>query len=211
MAIAFDASSLVEGGNGTSVSLSHTCASGAVLIVGLRVNRVSTTPTSVTYAGAAMTLIDSTNNGGLGMMCHTYFIGNPSSGANNITVNFAISQTVSINGESYTGAASTIDSHATATGNSATGSSTVTIVNNNSWSVMFLSNEVGGSASSSTNWTKRNGFSNVAGGDTNGTTSAGSLAQTGTWNVSGQWVAQQVAIKPSTGATAQPAFLLNMM
>jgi len=211
MAIARDASSLVENGNGTAVSLSHTCASGAVLVVGVRINTPSITPTSVTYNGVAMTLLNSSNDGGSTFMQHTYFLGNPTSGANNITVNVAVSQTISINGQSYTGAATTVDSNAQATGNSTTASSAVTIVNNNSWSVMFVSNANGGTSSSSTNCTKINGFSNVGAGDTNGAVGTGSLTQALTWSGSGQWVAQQVAIKPSTGAVAQPAFLINMM
>lgn len=111
MAVAFDASSSGQFASGLSVTVSHTCASGAMLVVFVGYSFVAfTTVSGVTYNGVAMTSQGSVTNGS-NQRLMVFTLTNPASGANNIVVSFNdnTSLAMGVIGVSVTGAGSIAD------------------------------------------------------------------------------------------------------
>lgn len=106
MAIAFDASSQGTAGNPvTSITWSHTCASGAVLVVQAG-SGATNTISGVTYNGVAMTAVDSYTDTTNALKNTSWILLNPASGANNIVVSASLGLILG-EGQSYTGASTT--------------------------------------------------------------------------------------------------------
>lgn len=141
MAIAFDAAT--NGGNtpASLLTFAHTC-SGLDRILFIPVGMGSAggdVVTGVTYAGAAMTLVDKLNVDGAGTFLYLFVLMAPASGANNVVV--SQSSAVSMYGlaSSYTGASQTGQPSGsvgkpTTTGTTLAGSTTT--VGDNSWPVL---------------------------------------------------------------------------
>lgn len=88
MAISIDSHSQNAATSGTTLSWSHTCASGAVLIVGASIGNQNQTVTGVTYNGVALTKIVE-KGGGDACYASLWYLANPASGANTITVTYS--------------------------------------------------------------------------------------------------------------------------
>src|SRR5450756_66398 len=113
MAIAFDAQATGGAVSASPKTWSHTCASGAFLIVFVYANDLSDLISAVTYNGAAMTKLQ-TNLAVYAMTA--WYLANPASGANTVSITSS-GGTLSGRSLSYTGVLGGID-------NSANGSST---------------------------------------------------------------------------------------
>jgi len=120
---------------------SFDCSGGDILIVGVFTNG-STSALSVTYNGVSLTqlaLITDAGNNKQGF----YYLVNPSSGSNTLSVTRTGGTNVSVVASSYSGVdtANPIDDYSTDTGTSATTSwtcSSVTVSNANNWLVSTL-------------------------------------------------------------------------
>lgn len=139
MSIAFDAAAS-SSGSGTSLTYSHTCASGATLIVGV-LAQTGVTVSGVTYNGVSMTSVGANVADGGGYSVTLWYLGSASSGANNIVITCGTSS-AAIFGRSvsYTGCDTSSPLGAS---NSGTTSGTtnhtfsVTTGTDNSWTVLF--------------------------------------------------------------------------
>lgn len=142
MAIARDASSHSTGSAVSSLTFSHTCASGALLVVGSR-GATTDTLTGITYNGVALSLVKSfTNN----RWHYLYILGNPASGAHNIVISFSGATDCIGWGQSYSGTGNALTPDSSALGsNTTTGTCTVTTttVVDNSWLVGLVANDNG--------------------------------------------------------------------
>lgn len=180
MAIAYDAVSNFGDDTGTLTSKSgnHICTgSNRILFVGVRDG--SNSVTGVTYNSVAMTFIDVAaiaSGGGLFL----YYLKNPASGTNSITVTRTGTGTILwVNGVSYTGALQTgvMDASGKDTANAATSiSKTITTVADNCWWVA-----VGGSHNN--NLTAGSGMSLRTGGSYGVSIGDGNSAKTPAGNV----------------------------
>lgn len=139
MAIAFDSSSSGIGGS-ASITVSHTCSgSDRVLFVVWRTTGDATpNVSSASYAGEAMTLVDVQGaNNDLNNAVYLYYILNPATGTNDISVTMQSTATIgSLAAASYTGVGSigaTNKTYGTTSGNY---TNTVTTTKDNSWLVM---------------------------------------------------------------------------
>lgn len=123
MAIATDAdSSGTPTGSATSISWSHTCAAGAVLVVTCGWQG-STDTTGATYNGVAMTQLYSVNDSAFGNVARTagFILKNPASGANTVQVNFATAaDLLGAAARSYTGVDTTTPNRTVYTDNAGT-------------------------------------------------------------------------------------------
>lgn len=207
MAISFDSSAYLGVGTGTTYTKSYTCGSGsdrmlyAFVYVGTNV-----TPTSVTYAGAAMSLIASS----VGTpSVFLYGIAAPASGANNLVVTTATSQTVVVDVCSYAGVKQTelydaynVDS----TGSSSPYRSTLTVVQNNCWGLLcgFTGNNVTGSEQTM----RVNTNTNFCMADTNSSKSPGSLTMGYTTNGTAGVVRIMISFAPVPPITTTQGFFL---
>jgi len=167
MAIARDAtsSSTTSGWSnlGTSYSLSHTCAASSVLVVYVETGSVADVVTGVTYNGVAMTQIKKQARSDSALFGYLYFLGTPSTGANNITVSLSAAESSGIVcGSSYTGA-STSNPTITAGDNATSTTCTVTMTTtvDNSWLVGGFYTG-GGAMTVGANTTKIGGATNTA-------------------------------------------------
>lgn len=147
MAIAFD-NSATAGANptsGSAFSFSYTTSgSNRILFVGIASLFGGDNVTAVTYGGAAMTLISkSAINGFGGSQQYLYYLINPASGANNVSISVPSGNELAVGVASYTGALQSGQPDASAT-NTATSSSTasvsVTTIANNAWVMAFICN-----------------------------------------------------------------------
>jgi hypothetical protein len=145
MAIAFDATAN-QAATGTSLSYSHSCAAGAVIVAALWEISTGTARTGApTVGGNAMTQIgsdmawvsDSSRTASLWIYLA------PASGANTVAVSFSGSIDACLMSSSYTGCDTTTNPNASALINSVTSgktmTSTVTSTVDNCWHVAFVS------------------------------------------------------------------------
>lgn len=142
MAIAFDAATGVTTNTNTSTTVALTVGSGAsrVLFVGVLSISGATAPSSVTYAGAAMTLIKSGTFIGSDTQ-FLYALLAPASGANNIVVTFAASTAMYVLGASYSGMNQSLipDNSLVITNTPGTSlAPTLTTAANNSWAIALI-------------------------------------------------------------------------
>lgn len=145
MALAVDATSTGTT-TGTSLTVSHTCTgSNLLLLVGAYTHGTLTDiVTGITYAGTAMTRINTVTNSGGGNTAsrlYLYYLINPATGANNVVTSLSESRTVLNANTSYTGAKQSGQPDAGNTAFSATVTTlgvTITSVADNSWLVGTL-------------------------------------------------------------------------
>jgi len=219
MAIARDANS-----TGTSVgfnlTFSHTCSgSDRILLVGITTyagaggDNVST----VTYNGVAMTRINTEQAGTSTPRGYLYYLINPSTGANDISISCPASGTILAVSSSYTGAKQSGQPDAENSNSLTTGTSqteSVTTIDDNCWLVGWLitnngSNPTAGAGTSIV-------FNETASGQTNNTfidsngakTPAGSHSLNITWTGSTRNALMIASIAPSVAAAAPRRLLL---
>lgn len=140
MAIAFDTA--VDGGTTGSfpATWSHTC-SGSNRMLFVFVSYINTgTISGITYNGVALTKIGSQNVGGASGATDLWYLVNPSSGSNTVSVSGSGSGTNGFASSSYTGVvqASPIDSSITKTQTIATFNITTTTIANNCWTISAI-------------------------------------------------------------------------
>jgi hypothetical protein len=87
-------------GTGATLTTAHTTDLGTDLLI-VRILSTTAIPTSVTYNGTGMTIIDSINNGTL--YCSSYYLRTPSVGSYNLVVNFAGSYGACVIATNYAG------------------------------------------------------------------------------------------------------------
>ncbi len=139
MAIAFDSTTTPAArvNAGTTMTQSHTC-SGANRFLTVNVGH-STTISSVTYGGVAMTQIGTTSTDGVWNSTSTFWLIAPLTGANNVVITVATSWVIMCHIASYTGARQSGVPDATVTNWPTTTTSwtqTVTTIENDTWLIM---------------------------------------------------------------------------
>jgi len=127
MAIAVDSNNAgTNGSTGTSLTWSHTCAAGAVLIVTV-MYQGNHTALSITYNGVAMTKSSAVIYDGGDYSASIWYLLSPSSGANDIVITKGNGKPIAGGSISFTGAnTSAVGSHNTASGNDTSATVTVT-------------------------------------------------------------------------------------
>lgn len=208
MAIAFDAAYSATTTGVTSLTYAHTCTGTELILICAAFCNQTRTISSVTYAGAAMTLIDTSINvtDRIGLF---YKLG-PATGSNNIVITINLSASgLSGNSESFTGAKQSAQPDASTTqGATLTpATTTLTIVANGSWAVVAGRDSSSGGTSPSTNCTDR-GMDNSQVGmfDSGGPKSPGSFGMTMTSPVSlfSIMASFSPATPPGSSATPTP-------
>jgi hypothetical protein len=141
MAIGFDAA--VDGGNNggatSGLTFGHTCTgSDRLLLVGFYgdVTGGNDDISSVTYAGAGMTLVGKTT-ATLARFAYLYYLTGPASGANNVVITAGSTHYLIATAASYTGVNATGQPDASATNLAATTgiTGTVTTIADNCWTM----------------------------------------------------------------------------
>jgi hypothetical protein len=188
MALQYDTSTS-SSTTGTSLTFAHTCSGGLrVLFVAVDTNTADNTDyvTGVTYAGVAMTRVDTFHSQGLGGT-YFYMLVNPTLGANNVVISTSGSVAIYGTSASYMGMRQTGQPNV-ANGNAldpvSTLSVSVTTTKNDCWLISCVGKKNGSGAtlSAGTGTTSRQILSFSGIGDSNGTkTPAGSYSQA--WNI----------------------------
>lgn len=195
--------SYVSSGNSGTESSSVDIGSltNGCLIVCVAINSKSGS-CSVTYNGVSMTLVDTqVNTGSANFTLYSFILVNPASGSNTLTV----TQTgglsryawVSYSGVSSAGQPNANGKNTVSSANNI--SNSVTTTKDNCWVIGCGFFSAGGSFSSGSNYTSRQGGFGIFIGDTNGVVSpAGSLSQTITLDTTstGGVMMVQLAISP---------------
>lgn len=180
MAIAFDAAAAEGVSPGSSLTYSHTCTgSNLLLFVGIWQSTDGDHITAVTYNSVSMTRILRQAGAVGGGSVYLYFLINPSTGSNSVSITADTSALISAASSSYTGAKQSgqPDSSSSSNVHSTSDTETTTVVDTNCWLVMFGTDQSGGTISAGTGTTKRAGKDGgYSGGifDSNGTVSTGS-------------------------------------
>lgn len=161
MAIAFDAASIANSTAVSSITLSHTCTGTNLVLVAFGFVNQSRTVNSITYNGTSMTaaqnILSATDT------IKSYYLINPSTGANNAVVTFSASASGSCLAlESITGAKQSAqpDASTTETASATPKSTEITIAETGSWVVIAGRDSSSGGIAPSTNCTDR-GLSQV--------------------------------------------------
>ncbi len=131
MAIALDTNSTgTTVGVSTTLTISHTVASGAGLVVAVQAD-AGVAPDSVTFNGVSLSLGREVN-GGLHASC--WYIGNPASGTHDIIVTYSVARHMTAEGTSFTGADSSfLGATNVGTGTTNDAAISVTTTRANSW------------------------------------------------------------------------------
>lgn len=208
MAIAFDnaiISSLAVSVTSKTQAFTVGAGSNMLLFVGVKNFSGATAPSSVTYAGSAMTLLKSiTYNSSRSL--HLYAIIAPTSGANNIVVTFAAASSMYVFASSYSGAfqSVTMDNSTSKTASGTSVAITLTTVANNCWTLGFFDIDAGSTISAGAGTTLRVTAPSAAVpgmGDSNAPiTPAGSTTLNATFSVSGTYGALMVSFAPAGGS-----------
>lgn len=217
MAVAYDTSSLKAFTAGTPVTNSHTCTGSNLVLIVFVWDNAGTThgTTGVTYNGVAMTNINT-------ILCDTaavastsaWYLVNPSTGANNISVATTTAGSTSFVAISYTGAGTPNANNTKLDTTSNTSFSlSVTTVSDNSWVAMGMVDESNAPTAGASTTLRQNSGSGFGGFDSNGAiTPAGSTTLNSSFTSSPRETGIIVAIPPYTApATTKAVFLLNFM
>jgi len=217
MAIATDA--FIDTGSAfssaTSKTWSHTCTgSNLILFEGHFITVAADRTTGVTYAGSAMTRVNTIVSTPTTQADLWYIIA-PSTGANNIVISFSASSTCSAASGSYTGAKQSSQPDASNTGTVVSGTTlavSTTTVADNSWVLMYV-REDAGLMTVGANTTYRSGYTAYGSQfvDRNlATTPAGSVTLNMTLNATTNAGGLTASIAPFVvAATTGPAMLLT--
>lgn len=205
MAIAFDAVTNSEPASTTSpLTFSHTCTgSDLILLVGITIlSNGGPDITGVTYAGVPMTqAVANTTDSNEDM--YIYYLLNPATGANNVSISWSGTHTVAARAVSYTGVKQSGQPDASNSGHTTAGTSlavSVTTVADNSWIVGFARNPTGGTAGAGANTIKRNTDTTATAileYSANPKTPAGAQTTTATNSASGRMAYLVVSIAPA--------------
>jgi hypothetical protein len=208
MSIAFDNASTMQAVSSTSLTYSFTVGpiSNGLLLVGVSLGSLATTPT-VTYNGVAMTLVNSASyNFGTGKSFLFALIA-PPSGAHNVVITPASTQTIRSSCASYSGVNQSVtpDASTTSSGTGTTTTLTLTTIANSCWTFAW---SVGTASSAGAGATLRsNSGQSAASFDSNGPiTPAGSTSMTLNFT-SSSYSAVMASFAPAAAApVAAPGF-----
>ncbi len=184
MAIAFDAKTdATVGSSVTSLTFAHTCTgSNRALLVAWSGNIADVS--GVTYAGVAMTQIQTGTNVADGDQL-LYGLLNPASGSNNVVISFNTTTTVVAEAASYTGVKQSANFSNKTVANVTAGTSitgTLTVAVNNSWLAAFVRNNTSNNVAGA-NTTIRTTANSRSMIDTNSAQATGSRSMTVTYTV----------------------------
>jgi hypothetical protein len=210
MAIAFDSSA--KGTLGASpVSHSHTCT-GSDRILFVAAWGDAGNPTAVTYNGVSMTKIADIPANGDAYRGNLWYLVNPATGANNVTVTGAGLNVYGMSA-SFTGASQTGVPDASATeSNLSTTSATidVTTIADNCWTILCTTGT--GVPTGMTNGTERQSANTNHLGDSNGAkTPAGATSITSTFGASANAYSVIASFAPSVASTTTSSLMLMGM
>jgi len=142
----------------SNITYSHTCSgSDRILFVGVSV-RSNRSVTSVTYNGVSMTQAGSTS-GTSGILNYLFYLINPASGSNTVSVTQSSADTITSCSISYTGAKQSGQPDATSSGGPTTTTSysqSVTSVADNAFAVLYGNANAGAALTAGANTTIRN-------------------------------------------------------
>lgn len=214
MAIAFDTGLFNQGSGSSPVSWSHTVTgSNPNLLVAVQLSGLAgDVVTGVTYGGVAMTKLQYSAT--VTLTVSLWYLGNPSTGSNTVSVTFTSGSWSRGSSISYKGCASTVDN--SGANNVNTGSSplslSITSVANNSWMTMFstLNNSA---IAAGTNTTARSVDPTFGIGfyDTNGPiTPAGARSLQVTWSGLQDIVLTGATLAPFVSLSTNSNFLMFM-
>lgn len=159
MAIAFDTkTSFTFNASASNITYSHTCSgSDRILFVGVSV-RSTRTVTSVTYNGVAMSQSGSTS-GTTGILNYLFYLVNPTTGTNTVSITQSAADTITSSSISYTGARQILQPDATSVGGPTTTTSysqSVTTIKDNCWAVLYGDASSGAAITAGSNTIVRN-------------------------------------------------------
>ncbi|MDD5474448.1 MAG: hypothetical protein PHU34_09935 [Candidatus Methanoperedens sp.] len=194
----------------SSITWSHTVRSGLwkpLLVVGVDIEKSSptTSVTSITYAGVALTRADfSLSPESPQARAELWYLANPAAGTNNVVVTFstaigsggAVAGAVSFSGVDQT---NPMSNTATGSGSGGTASTSITTVNANAWIidtiVVTTANSPTAISPQVARWSTTVPSGLIGGGgSTNITTNPGT--QTMKWTVNDKWAQVAAEIKP---------------
>lgn len=209
-AVAIDTQSFQHPGTigATSHSLSYTPgATASLLLITINIGQAGETISSVTWNGAAMSLISTfscTNEG----VSPTYGIVSPATGAHTLVVTYNATLTTSgiyyfITSYSGTKTSGLPTNFSNGTGGPAVSSFTTSLTTTvaNSWIYLAGQNDVG-PFTAGTGLTQRNTGAGQAGitGDSNGPLAIGSNSMSASWGAGGNFANTMIEIDPPSGA-----------
>jgi hypothetical protein len=208
-AIAYDNTLVHNCATGTSCTVAYTVGSGSNRAVFFTIEHFSTTDIvdSATYDGVAMTEIDQYLYPAQGFSMHAYYGVAPTSGSNNLVVNFSVStgpqlRISSLEGVAQTGTIDAFHDFAYTTNVSSISESITTTVDN-AWTMLFVGSSCPSFASlaGGANTTIRSASPCSYIADSNGPkTPAGSQTMSHTNGGTAQWIGVIASIAPHVDA-----------
>lgn len=220
MAIGYNSSSTGNVTAASSLTYSHTTAgTDRFLVVDIHLRNVGSTVSGVTYAGVAMTQLTSVTDA-LSNVTYTYYLLNPTSGANNVVISTSGGTTTYSTATSYTGVkqVSPIDSSNTGANTGGFNSIAIatTVVSAGCWVHGFACAEnATGLVTWATNRTDRGILTAtdfaIRAADSNAIVAAGSQSTTWTRSVTGGSATLSGIVFSFKPTEAGGAFLLNMI
>lgn len=218
MAIAFDSkTNFLYNASTATHTYSHTCSGvDRILFVGVSV-RDTRTVTGVTYNGVSMTQSGSLSTT-TGIKNYLFYLVNPSTGSNTVSITQSASDTITSCSISYTGAAQSGQPDATSVGGPSSGvsySQSVTSVADNCFAILYGDNNSGATLTAGSNTTIRNNCEVAFTGaflldSTTAKTPAGTFTLAFT-SASGSAAACMASFKPSVPISTGAAFLFTMI
>jgi hypothetical protein len=211
MAIAYDAESVaLKAPSGTGpLTFAHTCTGSDLILFCGCFATAGDVVTGITYNSVAMTLIGKVANGS--EQAYLYYLINPTTGANNISVSWSGSTILRAHGVSYTGAkqSGVPDANSTATGTGTSLASSVTTVADNCWVIAMYRAAGDITAGSGTTLRGTSTTSNIL--DSNGAvTPAGSKTINANSSISGGMAAVIASFAPYVASSARRLALLGI-
>lgn len=216
-AIAFDVATTSTAGTDTGKTTSHTCTGSNLVLVSHGFINTNVGYSGMTYAGTAMTIVNSVFLSGTGRV-EPWILVNPATGANNIVTSIASNFNENI-GTSYSGCKQTGQPDANTTNSGSTGTTlttSLTTIADNCWTIL-CAGTAGAGQTAGTGTTRRAIGANVAlaAFDSNAAiTPAGStnLATVDTTDGTGQ-IHVMFSLSPAAagGATVTPLITLPLL
>jgi hypothetical protein len=213
MAIAYDTSVHKQSDSGTSITWTHTCTGSNLILLVCVMMSTSRSVSAISYNGVAMTFINRSSGGGAGQTVAWYYLINPATGANTVSITIDSSSFCYPSSASYTGVDQTspIDASTTTANNAgSTITTTLTTTTDNCWTVLGVRDGADGATTASTGSTQRMA-TNTQIYDSNGpVTPAGSKSMTLTACFVNNTTTTMVAIKPFVAGSSRKNNLLTL-
>lgn len=209
MPIAFDATAN-DLESGTTATFSHPCTGSDRLLFVTAVVGSGNTVSGVTYNGVAMTNVPTNSpvSNPSGAVLYLFYLINPATGANNVVVTAAVSDTIRAVSASYTGVKQSGQPDASGNGTASGAASitdSITTVADDCWVIAATSNTVD-VATNGTGYVNRGNSAGVGIGDSGAAVAPGSNSQTVNTSGSANWAIIQASIAPVPTATVNNGY-----